>query len=238
MENEIGYIHHVGHVVRDIEQARELYRKLGFLCSTPAYPTLSRSAGEPAKPFGAANMHVTFARNFVEIMAVVTPESHLSADARPIPLQVPPAALPQVVENIGGTIAKLSASLARFEGLHILVFRTSDAEATAQRFIQAGVGHSGVNRVQQPGQRVPMGVIEIDREVVPEGRLAVAESLVFDAKMQPAPEHPNGVVDLVEAILCTPDAEMEAYVERYQRYLGRPARIDDAACVFDLQACG
>lgn len=30
MDTEIGYIHHVGHVVRDIEQARERYRKLGF----------------------------------------------------------------------------------------------------------------------------------------------------------------------------------------------------------------
>ncbi len=236
MENEIGYIHHVGHVVHDIEQARELYRRLGFLCSTLAYPTLSRSTGGPAKPFGAANMHVTFARNFVEIMAVVTQESHLPADATPIPLQVPPAALPQVVENIERTIGKLSVSLARFEGLHILVFQTSAAEATAQRYIQAGVGHSGVNRVQQPGQRVPMGVIEIDREVVPEGRLAVAESPFFDAAAQPAPEHPNGAVGLVEAILCTPDTEMKAYVERYQRYLGHPGRIDGAACVFDLQA--
>ena len=83
MPNEIGYIHHVGHVVRDIANARELYRRLGFLCPAPAYPTLSRDAGEPARPFGAANMHATFARNFVEIMAVVTEESHLPDDALP-----------------------------------------------------------------------------------------------------------------------------------------------------------
>src|SRR5581483_2893014 len=146
MHSEIGYIHHVGHVVRDIEKARELYQKLGFFCPAPAYPTLSRNAGEPAKPFGVANMHTTFARNFVEIVAVVTEESHLPDDARPNLLQIPPAALPRVIEGIERTIAKISASLARFEGLHILVFQTEDADESARRFDQTGVGHSGVNR--------------------------------------------------------------------------------------------
>lgn len=239
MNQDIGYIHHVGHVVRDMEQARNLYRKLGFLCPAPAYPTLSRNAGEPAKPFGAANMHASFARNFVEIMAMVTKESHLPDDAHPISLQVPPEALPRLVESIEQTITKISASLARFEGLHILVFQTEDADETARRFDQAGVGHSGVNRVQQPHQLVPMGVVEIDREDVPEGRLAVAEAPVSELLEDPSLlQHPNGAVDLVESILCVPDSEIEAYVERYQRYLGRVARRNGAARVFDLeQSC-
>jgi catechol 2,3-dioxygenase-like lactoylglutathione lyase family enzyme len=236
MNNEIGYVHHVGHVVRDIEQARKLYQKLGFLCSAPAYPVLSRNAGEPARPFGAANMHASFARNFVEIMAIVTEESHLPDDAHPIPLQVPPAALPRVVENIERTIAKISASLARFEGLHILVFQTDNANESARRFDQMRVGHSGVNMVQQPHQPVPMGVVEIDREDMPEGRLAVAEALTSGQyTTQSVLQHPNGAVDLVESILCVPDAEIEAYVERYQRYLGREARRDGATRVFDLR---
>ena len=236
MHNEIGYIHHVGHVVHDIEQARECYRRLGFLCPAPAYPTLVRIAGEPARPFGAANMHAPFARNFVEIMAVVSEESRLPADAQPIPLQVPPEALPRVVESIERTIEKISASLARFEGLHILVFETADANETARRYDQMKVGHSGVNRVQQPGQLVPMGVVEIDGEAVPEGRLAVAESPVSEvASAQPFPQHPNGALDLIESILCTPDAQLDAYVERYQRYLGRVARREGVARIFDLQ---
>ena len=181
-------------------------------------------------------MHATFARNFVEIMAVVTEESRLSADAHPIPLQVPPAALPRMIASIERTIAKISASLARFEGLHILVFQTADANESAQRFDRVGVGHSGVNAVQQPHQLVPMGVVEIDREDVPEGRLAVAESPVFGAPSQPSLQHPNRAVDLVESILCTPDSGIDAYVERYQRYLGRAARRDGAARVFDLKA--
>lgn len=235
MDNEIGYVHHVGHVVRDIEKARELYRKLGFLCPAPAYPTLARNAGEPAKPFGAANMNATFARNFVEIMGVVTEDSHLSDDAYPIPLQVPPAALPRVVESIERTIAKVAASLGRFEGLHILVFQTTDANESVQRFDRVGVGHSGVNRVQQPHQLVPMGVVEIDGEDVPEGRLAVAESSIFETPTLHSLQHLNGAVDLVELMLCTPDCDIEAYVERYQRYLGRAASKGGVARVFDLQ---
>lgn len=234
MNHDIASIHHVGHVVRDIGHAQERYRRLGFLCPAPSYPMLARGEGEPARPFGAANMHASFARNFVEIMTVVNAESHLPEDARPIPLQVPAAALPQVVESIERTISKISASLDRFEGLHILVFETTDADATASRFDQMGVGHSGVNRVRQANQRVPMGVIEIDREIVPEGRLAVAESPVLESGTQPPPQHPNGALDLVESVLCVPDAEMNAYVERYRRYLDRPARQDGMASVFDL----
>lgn len=235
MNTEIGYLHHVGHVVHDIEQARELYHRLGFLCPAPTYPTLSRNEGEPATPFGAANMHASFARNFIEIMTVVTEKSHLSEDAHPIPLQVPPAALPAAIASIERTIEKISASLARFEGLHILVFQTEDANLSAQRFDQIGVGHSGINRVQQP-HRLPMGVIEIDREDVPEGRLAVAEALVSEAPEATGNlQHPNGALDLVESLLCVPAAQIEAYVERYQRYLGRGARRDGAARVFDLR---
>src|SRR5947209_8320362 len=145
MNHDIEYIHHVGHVVRDMDHARKLYRNLGFLCPAPAYPTLSRGEGELASPFGAANMHAPFARNFVEIMAVVTADRHLPDDARPIPLQVSPAALPRVVASMERTIATIAASLARFEGLHILVLETADANETARRFDQIGVGHSGIN---------------------------------------------------------------------------------------------
>lgn len=37
---EIDKIHHVGHVVQDMEAALELYRKLGFVCTPPRYPMM------------------------------------------------------------------------------------------------------------------------------------------------------------------------------------------------------
>ncbi len=57
MGTEIDKIHHVGHVVQDMEAALELYRKLGFVCTPPAYPMMAEQEGEAPKPFGAANAH-------------------------------------------------------------------------------------------------------------------------------------------------------------------------------------
>jgi hypothetical protein len=240
--SEIGYLHHVGHVVRDLEEARERYARLGFVCPPPAYAALSRSEGAPPRPFGAANTHAAFVRNFVELVTVVTEASRIPDGARLVPLQVPPAALPRVVESIERTVAKLAASLARFAGLHILVFQTEDADASVARFDAAGVGHSGVTAVQRPietatGERmVPTRVVEIDREDVPEGRLAVAENPdPATLRAQTRLEHPNGAVDLVESILCVAGAEVDGYAARYQRYLGQAARRDGAGRVFDLQ---
>jgi len=60
-----------GTSVHDMQQARDLYRRQHGMR--------------------------TFARNFVEILMVATARSRIPADARPVPLQVPPAALPGVV---------------------------------------------------------------------------------------------------------------------------------------------
>lgn len=67
MGTEIDKIHHVGHVVQDMETALELYRKLGFVCTLPAYPTMAEQEGETPKPLGAANAHIDFVDNFIEI---------------------------------------------------------------------------------------------------------------------------------------------------------------------------
>lgn len=71
MGTDIDKIHHVGHVVQDMETALELYRKLGFVCMPPAYPTMAEQEGEAPEPFGAANTHIDFADNFIEIVTIV-----------------------------------------------------------------------------------------------------------------------------------------------------------------------
>ncbi|MFF2652624.1 hypothetical protein [Streptomyces sp. NPDC058045] len=47
-------------------------------------------------------------------------------------------------------------------------------------------------------------------------------------------QHPNGAVDLVEAVLCVADEELTMIQRRYATYLGRPARPRGPARVFDL----
>ena len=47
-------------------------------------------------------------------------------------------------------------------------------------------------------------------------------------------EHPNGAVELVESVLCVPDADRDDYECRYARYLQRRALSDGQLRVFDL----
>ncbi|OZM80556.1 VOC family protein [Pseudonocardia sp. MH-G8] len=214
------YLHHVGHVVRDIGEALVLYRRLGFVLPPPAFPALPPAPGEAPRAAGAGNTHATLRRNFVELVAVVGAEPPDGATL--VPVEAPPAALERLAAGIAATTARLSAALARFEGLHILVLQPPDADAAAMRLTTAGVPHDGVQRLQRPhaagGEPTAIGYLELDPGA-PEGRLALAEDLADEDR----PEHPNGALDIVESILCVPDAELEGHARRYERYVGRPA---------------
>lgn len=242
MSAEIKHIHHVGHVVKDMGVALELYRKLGFVCLIPAYPMMAEKEGEEPKPLGMANTHISFLHNFIEIASVVKDEGQIPGNANLVPIQVPPAVLPRVLENIKRTIDNVSRCLARYEGTHILCFYTPDVEATADRFVKCNIGHSGVNAVQRPiettagVQVIPIKVLEIDGEDVPEGRLAIADIPPLEIlQAQVHLDHPNGAIELVEVILCVADQEIDNFIARYQRYLGRNARGDGVMRFIDLE---
>ena len=218
-------LHHVGHVVRDIAAAGTVYRRMGFHVPPPAFPALPAAPGAPLRAVGAGNSHVTLRRNFVELVTVAGEEGEPDPSAALVPLDVPPDALERVRAGIAGSTARLRAALARAEGVHILVLRTADADAAAERLAAAGVAHDGVQRLRRSGAdgaAQPIGFLELDSAPgrSPEGRLALAEDLAGGDRV----EHPNGAVDLVEAILCVPGAELADHVRRYERYLDRPAR--------------
>src|SRR5690606_42038936 len=64
--NEVNGLHHVGHVVRDLGQAMETYRRLGFTVAPPAYPVLP---GVSAEAVAVAHAPVSFADGFVSLAA-------------------------------------------------------------------------------------------------------------------------------------------------------------------------
>jgi hypothetical protein len=210
------YLHHVGHVVRDIGAASALYRRLGFLVPPPEFPVL------PGGPVGAGNTHVSLARNFVELVTVVDGDD-VPDGAVLVPLDVPPAALPQVAGTIAATSARLGAALAHREGVHILVIGTPDVDAAATRLTADGVPHGGAQRLRRPsatgGEPVAIGWLEIDPDAS-EGRLALAEDIADGG----CAAHPNGAIDLVDVILCVPDAHLDRHTSRYERYLAQPSR--------------
>lgn len=131
MHAEIKFIHHVGHIVSDMEAALELYRKLGFVCSPPSYPAMAENEGESLKLFGAANSHAEFLGRFIEIVTVAEKDARIPINAKLVPLQTSPDVLQVIIGKIKRTVDTVSRCLSRYEGAHILCFGTEDADQTA-----------------------------------------------------------------------------------------------------------
>jgi hypothetical protein len=234
MGQDIIGLHHVGHLVQDMPTVVDTYRRLGFTLPPPAYPALPTAPGQPTRALGAANTHIYLRRNFIEIVSVIDDGQPLPDDAQVIPLNVPDDKLPGVLAAVRGTVANLVACLDRFEGVHILMLDSPDIDRAAARLRTAGVGHGGVHLVQRPVDTVEgtrtesVRYLEIDsdepgatRGRLPEGRVGLAENHAGDTHQRPA--HANGAVDLVECLLCVPDAALPGFQRRYETYLGRPA---------------
>jgi hypothetical protein len=91
----VSHLHHVGHVVHNIESAITLYRRMGFVVPPPSYPALALHPGEPARAFGAGNTHVSLGNSFVELVTVIDDQQGggVDADTTLVPLQAPPEVL-------------------------------------------------------------------------------------------------------------------------------------------------
>ncbi|MBQ0854716.1 VOC family protein [Streptomyces sp. BH-SS-21] len=248
MGHDTPRIHHVGHIVEDMAQAISLYERLGFAVPPPSCPAMSRREGAAPEAFGAANTHADFPSSFLELVTRVKEGdvTGLPADTHLVPLEAPAEVLSLLVERIGETSANLSACLDRFQGMHILMFSSPAIDAAAERLTAAGVRHGGVNTVRRAAPEGADSVetvryLEIDGEgpdarpgTVAEGRVGFVADLDPDVQGARRLNHPNGAVGLVEATLCAADADLAAVRQRYETYLGRPARQEGPAHVFDL----
>lgn len=212
-----------------------LYRRLGFQMTPAAFPSVSLQDGAPPKPLGAGNSHADLQGSFVELVAVLDDPDRLPADSTLVPLEVPAEKLPRFVEVLNRTMAKVNSCLERFEGLHILVFRSPNIEAQAARLIGEGIGNSGIASVQRQvagpeGFRTEViRFIEIDDAATPEGRLAIASAPIG------AGLHPNGAISVAGSILCVADDDLPAFTARYEKYINRAARVGAHTAVFDLE---
>lgn len=230
MGDDINGLHHVGHIVRDLGEATETYRQLGFAVGTPAYPVLQGLSGGAAEPVGVANAHVYFPGDFVELVAVVD-AGRMPGAARPIPLRVPDDKLAGLAAAVRATAANIVAFLDRFQGVHIVIADTSDIDGLAARLTAAGVGHGGVHAIQRPVE-TPTGItMEPARYVeisapglpgrVPEGRIGFAQNAPV-AVPDRHPAHPNGATGLIGCVLCVDDQALPGLTRRYSTYFGQP----------------
>lgn len=233
MSDDIGFLHHVGLVVRDMNEVMALYRRFGFELDPPKYPTLPKDDGTFA-PFGAAQTAARFTHGFVEIATIVDSAAPVPPDAELVPIQVPAEVLPKIKAMIQQTVDRFASMLGRYQGLHRLVFSTPDADAVAARFSAAGIGHSGVNTTQRPVETETGVQIETIRHLeiaeqradgagpeAPEALLAVAEKESLHGRRTVV--HPNGATELVDTLLCVADNDLATVVSRYETYLGRSA---------------
>jgi catechol 2,3-dioxygenase-like lactoylglutathione lyase family enzyme len=213
-------VHHVGHVVRDMTAGLALYRRLGFTVPPPVYPALPREGGAP-EPFGAANTHAELAQGFLELATVATGD--VPPDARVIPLTSPG---PDLLAPIEATTRRLAGFLDEGEGLHILVFASSDVDVTAARLDAAGVPHDGVATVHAGAQTVRY----LDAHV-PGGRVGVATGNALGGEV---PSHLNGAEEVADVVLSVPDPELDGVRDRYERLLDRAARAEGPVLALDL----
>jgi len=188
----VDQLHHVGHVVRDIDTAIVLYRRMGFVVPPPSFPALADRQGEPLRAVGVGNSHANFRSSFVELVTVADDDQGVvGSDATLIPLHAPADVLDRLRDGTRQTSDRISTALARFEGLHILVFGAPDVEVTAACLAADGVVHGPITRVQRPAgpgsetEPAPIDFVEIDDQpgLSPEGRLALVEDWPADSPL-------------------------------------------------------
>ncbi|MFD0556590.1 glyoxalase-like protein [Stackebrandtia endophytica] len=218
MAFDIIRLHHTGHLVTDLTDTTDGYRRLGFSVPAATFPGLRAEDGR-LRAIGAGNTRIAFDDNFIELVGLAG--DRLPDDASITPLSLTPQSEAAIVD----TTKRLEAELRDGEGVRILAWHAADLDTVAARLSRTDIPHSGVIRLERPGPdgaTIPVGYLELDANGTPEGRLVVAEGTPAEATT-----HPNGAVRLTEAVLCVSSTTV---VDRYRRYLDR----DTDNGVFDL----
>jgi hypothetical protein len=185
---------HIAVAARDLAALHAAYERLGFRLTPLSQQSGAVRPGEPDRVWGTANRCAFLGAGYIELLGIVD------------------ASLP---------LNRLDQFLARYEGMHVLVFGTRDAEATAARL---GVTVARLARTVE-GEKVEF---RLARTSFPEGRVQFCQHLSRAVLWAPRwLDHPNGAVALAEAFLEVGDPEEVA--ARYAQTLDvLPVRADGA----------
>jgi catechol 2,3-dioxygenase-like lactoylglutathione lyase family enzyme len=118
-----GGLHHVVHVVRDLDAAGECYRRLGF-----------QVGGRNRHPWGTHNRVIQFGGSYIELLTVAEPEKIRARGERDI--------------SFGALTRDF---LARGEGLAMVALESRDATADAAAYKAAGIGDFDVFHFEREG---------------------------------------------------------------------------------------
>src|SRR5258707_216876 len=118
-----GGLHHVVHVVRDLDAAGELYRRLGF-----------QVGGRNRHPWGTENRVIQLGGSYIELLTVAVPEKVPAHGPRDVSF----GALTRDFLNHG-------------EGLAMIALESRDAKADAAAYKAAGLGDFDVFNFEREG---------------------------------------------------------------------------------------
>lgn len=205
------FLDHVAHFVPDMDPAAVALERCGFRL-TPFTPQTNRVDGRTVAA-GTGNRCAMFRRGYVEILAT-TGETPLAR--------------------------QLNERLDRHVGLHLAAFSSCDAAAEHHRLAAAGFPVLPLVDMRRPvatdnsEEEARFSIARIAPGSMAEGRIQFlthyTEHLVWP---EPYLDHPNGAQAL--AALWIAAADPTEPVERFARFIGRPARRDGAIMTIAIE---
>jgi catechol 2,3-dioxygenase-like lactoylglutathione lyase family enzyme len=209
---DINNINHVGMAVRDLAAATARYEAMGFQLTPYSPHSAAWKPGDAVQPLGSGNRCIMFENTYLEILASEDPK-------RPAP--------------------RITNFLKHHQGAHIICFDCPDCDAVDRRVRGLGIETSGVIPLQREidtpeGARTAKFVrTQFDPKGSREGYIQASTHLTPDYIYQPRYiRHGNGCVQLAETVLVADD--LEAFAQKYQRYLGAAPSRDGNAIRFRL----
>ena len=191
---------HIAHFVPDQAACHEALLRLGF-APTPFSLQYNRlDATSPLTPAGTGNHCVMLGEGYLEFLVPVA-ETAIAA--------------------------QLQAAIARYVGVHSIVFGTQDAVAEHLRLSATGFEPAPPIALQRPidsmhgADTARFTVVRVPPGKMAEGRIQYCQhhtrALVWQDRWL---THPNGALGLVAAHVCVPD--LDAAGQRYSRFTGLP----------------
>ena len=206
------FLDHVGWFVRDLDATRAQLERLGFRVS-PENVHMNRMPDGSRTPSGTYNRVAMLGLGYLEFLAS-RGDTALAQQHRD--------------------------QLARYEGLHLMAFNSSDVAGEAPRLREEGFDMLDPVQMRRPvpavgGEPEAEGrfvVLRNPPETMPEGRVQWCQHLTPDTVWRDT-DHPNAIDALTGAVWTVDDVD-EALV-RYSRYLRKPAtRIEAEAGRIEL----
>ncbi len=209
------FLDHVGHFVRDPDEASRALARAGF-APAPVSIQVNPDPAGGTSPTGTGNVTAMLARGYIEVL-FKTADTPLGRE--------------------------FDAALARYAGLHLAAFAVADAENAHARLASCGFRVRPLVRMQRPvetavgADKAAFTIARVEPGVMPEGRIQIlthhTEQVVWQQRWL---SHPNSAVGLIDLVIAV--ADVEEATQRFVRFTGRDATLTPGGAVLHLDRGG